>query len=82
MHNHHVMTWFDDTAEPILYPRALFLHLLFLTPGYTTTTAPLVIALVFMSLLSELTRATELTEKYPQKISPPPPSSQLPKRAS
>ena len=82
MHNHSVLTWFDETAESIWYPHALFLHPFCLTPGYTTITAPLVIALVFISLLGELTQATELTEKYPQKISPPPPSSSLPKRAS
>lgn len=55
MHNHSVMTWSDETAEPILYPMPLFLHPLFLTPGYTTITAPLVKALVFISLLGELT---------------------------
>lgn len=58
-----------------MYPHTLFLHPLFLTPSYTTITVPLVIALVLISLLDELTQATELTKKYPQKISPLPPSS-------
>lgn len=59
------MTWFDEGVESALYPRALLSHPLFLTRGYAAVTALLVTALVFISLLGELTWATKLTEKHP-----------------
>lgn len=80
MQNPSAMAWYE-TAGPVLYPHPFFLQPL-LTPGYATITVPLVIALASISFLGELTQDTELTEKYPQKLSPLLPSSSLPKTAS
>lgn len=82
MQNPSAMAWCDEAAGPILYPHPFFLQPLLLSPCYANITVPFVIALVSISLLGELTQDTELTEKYPQKLSPLLPSSQLPKTAS